>query len=277
MLKKSVEILKKNPVLVISYFTVTIALFLLAILFLPDINKIFEISKEIRQNQSDPSMVDSQKVIEMLIAVFKLALFGIFACIIGVLFMAGYGSMVSEAVNEGKPKIRDLFSGIKANIKKVILSFLLFLAFTIGFGIVTSIISLPFSLKSALENNNDTQAVYNNQRITQAISYIIMIFAYPFVELWLPAIFMDKKDGVIVSMKKGMKLGVKNYKLLVVVTAAMMLPSLGVLVFIKDMSSIITSPIYYTACIYQAVIVPVVLVYLFKLYKENSNTLNLTL
>lgn len=269
MLKKSLETLKKNPVIIITYLVVTVVLFLLAFLFLPEVNKITDISNEISKNQANPSAIDPKQIADMLMAVLKLFLFGIIACVVGVFYMAGFGSMIAEAVSEGKTTLKGFFIGIKRNIKKTILSFLLLLAFSIGFGIIISLISIPFSLFSALKNNYDTQAIYNSQRIMQALTSIIMIFAYPFVELWLPAIFMDGRDGVIASLKKGIKAGVKNYKLLVVVTAIMFLPSIGLLVFIRDMNSAILSPAYIATYIYQAVVTPIVLVYLFKLYKVN--------
>ena len=269
MLKKSLETLKKNPVIIMTYLVVAVVLFLSVFFFMPNVNKIVDISNEITKNQANPSAIDTQIIINMFVILLKLFLFGFIVCVLGVIYMAGFGSMIAEAVSEGKTALKSFFTGIKKNIKKTILSFLLLIAFSIGLGILMVIISMPFSVFSAIRNINDTQAVYNSQRIIQALSSIIMIFAYPFVELWLPAIFMDKEDGVITSLKKGVKAGKKNYKSLVVVTAVLFLPSIGLLVFIKDMNSAIISPVYIATYVYQVIVAPIVIVYLFNFYKAS--------
>jgi hypothetical protein len=271
MLRKSLDTLKKNPIIIFVYLLVTVILFLAIILILPDINKITAISNEITQTQVDPSTIDPQLIIDMMISGMKLLLFGLIVCIFGIIYVSGFGNMMSEAVIEGKTSIKSFFTGIKRSFKKTILSFLLLIAFSFGFGIIVALISMPFTISSMVKSSFDNQAVYNDQRIVQALSSIISIFAYPFVELWFPSIFMDKNDGVIASLKKGLRAGIKNYKLLVVVTAAMLLPSIGLLVFntgLNTINTVASSPAYIAIYIYQALLAPVIFIYLFTLYNK---------
>jgi hypothetical protein len=269
MLNKSLLTLKKNPIIIILYLFVTGILVLSFFLISPDLNKLTTISNEINQNSANPSSIDPKIMVDMLSAALKLLMYGLILCIFGILFISGFGSLFAEAVAETKTSLKSFFIGIKKNFVKTLLSFLLFMAFSFGFGIIIAIVLIIFSVSSMVNSNFDTQSIYNTQRIIQALASIIMIFAYPLVELWFPSIYMDKNDGVIMSLKKGFKTGIKNYKLLIVVTAVLMLPSIGLVVFNNNINAMVSSPAYIVMYIYQVIAGPVVLMYLFTLYKDS--------
>jgi hypothetical protein len=182
--------------------------------------------------------------------------------------MAGYGNMLAAAVNDGKASFKIFIFGIRKYLGKTILSALLLVAIAIGFGIVISICTLPFTIMGVAMNNYNPEKLLATQMIIQIVTLAISVFLYPFIELWLPAIFVERDDGVMACFKKGLRAGRKKYLLLVAVSAVMLLPATVLYIVSGDMYSIIESPLYIVLLVYQAIILPVVLAVLFTVYNE---------
>lgn len=272
LLKKSFIILKNSPMIVVIFILVSAISAVPVIFLLPDINRMMAFSNEILKNSANMTQPDPQQTIQMLMTYLKFGIYSLVTCGIGIVFMAGFGNMLAAAVNEGKASLKIFFFGIRKFFTKTLLSLLLFAALIFGFSIIISIISVPFTIIGAMNNTFDPEAILGKLRVIQIFSYAMMIFLYPFVELWLPAIFLERNDGVTVCFRKGLKAGIKKYIKLVAVTAVMLLPTFVLFGFMENIYSIMYSPFYISAIIYQVIIMPVILTYLFMLYNENKKT-----
>ena len=268
MFKKSIIMLKNNPLLILLFLLAILVYAIPMLLFMPDLKKIIDISKGITENPSNPPMMDLPQMTTMMLSTMKMYLFMLVLGILGLIFAAGYGNMLAAVVNDGKASFKIFVFGIRRFLGKIILSALLLVAIGIGFGIVVSIFTLPFTFIGMATNNFDPEKIFATQMVIQIVTLIISVFIYPFVELWFPAIFLERNDGVIACFKKGLKAGRRRYLLLVAVTAVMVLPLLILYTISGDIYSIIESPFYFVSLVYQAIITPVVLVYLFTIYNE---------
>jgi hypothetical protein len=268
MLKKSLEMLKSNPLLILLFLFAILAGAIPMLLMMPDMKKIIDISKGITENPSNPPMMDLPQMTTLILSTMKMYLFILVLGILGLIFVAGYGNMLAAAVNDGKASFKIFVFGIRRFLGKIILSALLLVAIGFGLGIVVSIFTVPFTFVGMATNNYDPEKMFAIQRVIQIVALIISVFLYPFVELWFPAIFIERNDGVIACFKKGLRAGRRKYLLLVAVTAVMVLPMLILYVISGDVFSIIESPLYIVSLIYQAIIAPVILAYLFTIYNE---------
>lgn len=268
MLIKSLITLKNNPMVIALFVLVMIISAVSVMLLMPDINSMMEISREMSQNPTNPPDIDPQEILEMLSSTVKLLLYSLVACGFAVVFVAGVGNMLAAAVNNGKASLKIFFFGIKKFFGKTLLSFLLLAAFIFGFSIIISIVSIPFTITGVINGNFNPDSVLSGQKIITVFSNIVMILLYPFVLLWLPAIYLDRNEGVLACFRNGFKAGVKKYIILVAVTTVMLLPTLFIYVFSKDIFTILDSPYYYLMYIYQIIITPVLLTFLFILYNE---------
>jgi hypothetical protein len=268
MLRKSLIVLKNNPLLILLFLLPILVYTIPMFFFMPDLKKIIDISKGITENPSNPPMVDLPQMTDMILSTMKMYLFMLVLGILGLIYAAGYGNMLAAAVNDGKASFKIFVFGIRKLLGKVILSVLLLVAISIGFGIVVSICTLPFTFIGLATNNLNPGKMFEFQIVLQIITLIISVFIYPFIELWLPAIFLERNDGVITCFKKGLRAGRKKYLLLVAVTAVMILPVLILYIVSGDIYSILESPIYFALLAYQVIIMPVILAYLFTIYNE---------
>ena len=267
MLKKSLVTLKNNPMIIILLVLVIILSAVSVMFLMPDLNRIMEISNEISRNSTNPAGINPQEMTEMLFSSMIMLLYSLVACAFAIVFMAGYGNMLAVAVNDGKASLKIFLFGIKKFFVKTLLSFLLAAAIVFGASIVISIISTPFTI-AGIMNAFDPEAMISMQRVMMVFSSIVMILLYPLVVLWLPAIFLDRNEGVMACFRNGFKAGVKKYIFLIMVIAVMLLPTILLFIFTENVYSIMQSPFYYYMYIYQAIIMPVLLMYLFVLYNE---------
>jgi len=275
VLKKSLLILKSNPMIIVLFVLAIVLLAVPAMLVLPDTNRLMAISGEISRNLTSSSGVDIL-ITEMLFSILKLLLYSLAVCGFGIVFIAGLGNMLAAAVNGGKASIKIFRFGIKKFFIKTLLSFLLLVAVIYGFSIIISIISIPFALMGVMNNAFDPDAIAGNQRMVSIVSSGLMIFLYPLILLWFPSIFLNRNDGVLACFKKGFKAGIKKYFVLVAVTVVTLLPTILLYIFTKNIYSILESPSYILMYAYQAIIMPFLLIYLFELYNEiRENQLNL--
>lgn len=268
MFRKSLKMLKNNPLLILFFLLAILAYAIPMLLFMPDLKKIIDISKEITENPSNPSMMNLPQMTTMMLSTMKMYLFMLVLGILGLIFVAGYGNMLASAVNDGKASFKIFIFGIRKFSGKIVLSALLLVAICIGFGIVISICTIPFTFIGIATNNFNPEKMFAFQMIIQIITLIISVFLYPFVELWFPATFLERNDGVITCFKKGLRAGRRKYLLLVAVTAVMILPLLVLYITSGDIYSIMESPVYIVSMVCQAIIIPVVMAYLFTIYNE---------
>ena len=269
MLKRSLMTLKDNPLISILLIAAIVLSAASSMLLLKDTNRMMEISKEMTAIPADPDRMNIQSLTEMLCIMLKLVGFSLVTSGLGIVFIAGMGNMLAAAMNGGKASIKIFFFGIKKFFGKTLLSLLLFLAIIFGFSILTSIISIPFTVAGIVSKTSfDPEMMLGRQRITQIVISVAMIFLYPLVLLWLPAIFIDRNDGVVACFKNGVRAGVKKYRILVAVAAVLMLPTLVFYVVTQDIASIPGSPFGILMYIYQAIVIPVLLSFLFVLYQE---------
>jgi flagellar biosynthesis protein FlhB len=240
------------------------------ILIWPDINKTTNLANEISKSTAPTSDADPEVLLDFLYSAVKILIFAFIMFAYSVVFVSGFGSMVAEAISEGKTTISGFFTGIKKNFVRTLLFILLLMAFSFGVGIVLGMISLPFTIISSMNNAingvYDYEAMYDSQRIISALSYLLMIFIYPLFLLWIPSVYLDKSDGIIATLKKGVKAGLKNYKQLVVLSAILLLPSVAYLTFDKNPDIVFTSPAYIALLAYQVIMAPIFFVYLFNFY-----------
>ena len=270
LLKKTLVILKNSPMIIVLFVLAIAISAVPIILLLPDINRIMAFSNEIAKNYGSLTPPDPQQTIQMLMTYLKLGIYSLVTCGIGIVFMAGFGNMLAAAVNGGKASLKIFIFGIRKFFTKTLLSLLLLVALIFGFSIIISIISVPFTIMSVINSTFDPEAILGRQRAIQIFSCAMMIFLYPFVELWFPAIFLERNDGVTACFRKGLKAGVKKYIILVAVTAVMLLPSLVLFGYVENIYSIMYSSFYIFTIIYQAIVMPVMLTYMFMLYNETK-------
>jgi hypothetical protein len=266
MLKKSFILLKNNPLLIVLILLAVAAYAVPTVLFLPETQKMLELSKGFYQNPSAPS-ADITQMTGMLLSTLKIYLFMLVYGILGVLFLSGYGNMMAAAVNEGKASMKVFLFGIRKFTGKTLLSALLLCALVAGFSIIFSICSTPFIITSTISGRFDYASMMEFQNILQIVVLGISLFLYPLIELWLPAIYLERSDGVFACFRKGIRAGVRNYPVLLAATAALMLPFAILYAFSGDLYKLIYQPSYYLLFVYQAVAIPVILAFLFSLYK----------
>lgn len=269
MLKKSFVLLKSNPLLIILFILAVLAYAVPMFFFLPETRKILELSKGIAENPGSASYPDFPQMTAIMLSTMKMYLFMLVLGVLAIVFIAGYGNMLAAAVNGGKASFKVFLFGIRKLFGKVILSALLFLALVIAFSIIISICILPFTIAGMVTSNMQFDKMLRIQNTIQIITIGISAFLYPFLELWLPAIFLERNEGVIACFRKGLKAGLHKYLKLMVVTAVILLPLIALYAFSGNIYSIVESPLYMLSFVYQAIVVPVLMAYLFILYQNS--------
>jgi len=266
MLKKTFLLLKKNPLLIILP-VLAVALMLLSELpLMPDINRIMGLSRSMYNLQNPPQM-QLKDAFDIMSAALVMLIFALVYCVLAVIFVSGYGNMLAAAVNEGKATMKIFLYGIRKFTGKVVLSFLLMIAILIGVSIVISLFTTPMLLTSIGRSGFDPGSIMNTQKTMQIVAQIIMLFLYPFIIMWFPAIFIEREEGVTACLRHGWRAGVRNYLPLVAVVLFILLPTLCIFIF-TDIYSMFETQRYLLMYVYQAIALPVISAYLFVRYGE---------
>jgi len=262
MFKKSINLLKKNPVIILLYAAYMVIMFLIIFILFP---------KDLSQfNNPDPATFN---FVAYGIIMMKMLLASFIMFLLGLLFLAGYGNMISEAVIQGETSIASFLPGLQKFFVRILLAMLLLAAFAIGFSIVLSLIIILFTVFLAI---NGSTSIYIASIISTSISLILVVFSSPFIMLWYPSIFIDNL-GVIQGLKSGAKVGVKNYWKLILVMVILGIPIAAntFLNFNSMADGVIFTPSYIIILIIVSIISIVILPATFILYKENSNIVNM--
>lgn len=264
MLKKTLQILKENPVIILFYAAYIIIVFgILYLLYPHDLSGL---------TNTDMTSFDFMAI---LIVMVKMLTACILLAAIGVVFMSGYGGMLAEAVVTGKTSSSSFLPGIRKFFTRTLLSFLLLFGFSIGVSILVSIVTVPITIIETLKGRENVESL---SLIISLFSSTLMIFCLPFVALWFPALYLDN-TGVTQSLKNGAKAGVKNYWKLVLILLLIYLP-IGINLVINFDSMAkgrIFTPGYILICLLEVIISIFILVILFLIYKGNrtyDNNLN---
>src|SRR5690554_937203 len=120
MLSKTLNILKNNPILILSYFAYIVIVLIVTSGALPN------------YFTEDP--------VKILISTIIFTAFILLLCVVGFLFTTGYGSMVSEAVKTGKTSLSSLFPGIKKYFVRILVATLLMFVAYMAVSIIFSLI-----------------------------------------------------------------------------------------------------------------------------------------
>lgn len=192
MIKRSIHILKTNPIIVLIFSVYIIITILFIHIFYTD-----NLSPSFKLNR------DLSKMIILIKTHLGLGL----NFILGITFMSGFGYMLTEAIKTGRTKVTSFFAGITNFFLRILLVGLLLIDFGVGLSILISIVTQPIiSMFLSLGFSS-----YNFQStVITIISVISEILLMPFVLLWFPTIFLDD-TGVIQGLKSGAKVGLKNY------------------------------------------------------------------
>lgn len=252
MVVKSLNLLKKNSVIILFYAAYMVVMYLIVFMLYP---------KDMTQFMNvDPNNFDFAAYFIMMTKLFiALILMGV----LGILFLSGFGSMISEAVVKGKTSANSFLPGLKKYFVRVLLSSLLLVAFSIGLTIVLSIIAIPLTFLAILSGN------MMNSIIIGIFTSMIVIFSVPFVTLWFPSIFIDDV-GVIQGLKNGAKAGFKNYWKLLLMILLMYLPVIvnTAINYSSIANGVIFTPGYIVTCIIVSIITIIAIPAIFLIYEE---------
>jgi len=253
MIKKSIKLLKENPVLILFYLIyMAIAFTILFLLYPHHINQ--------RISTSNLDLVAyAITMIKMLIAL------GLIAAL-GIVFISGFGNMLREAVINGTTSKSSFFPGVKRFFVRSLLAAFLYFGFAIVLGIVMSIITIPITITQVL---NGHESIEFMSIIITVITMTITTFSLPFLMLWIPSIFVDD-TGIFQALKNGVRMGVKNYWKLVLALVIIYLPS-GILMLFNYpvvMNGEIFAPAMLVMYLLSAIISIVFILFLFVLYWE---------
>lgn len=255
MLKKTMQLMKNNPLIIVCYAIYLAVNILLIFLLYP---KSFGMETYTQTGTFDYSlyMVTMRNMLIAVLLIFILSLF----------FIAGYGSMTREAVISGKTKLFYFLDGIKNYFGRVILSALLIAAFAIVSSIILGLLSLPFTIMAAV---NDINSIYTITMVIMVVTLILILIPTPFVVLWFPAMFLED-TSVIRSLKLGAKAGAKNYLRLLIISFILILPQAiySILSYNVIMRGTFYSAGYFTLLGIMAILSMIYNIYLFIVYHE---------
>jgi hypothetical protein len=258
MLKKSLTVLKNNPVLILLYAAfVVVSTMILFFLYPRDMGRYLNV-------ESFNLYSYMVMMVKMLYAIFLLS-------VLGFVFIVGYGSMVAEAVMMGRTSAKSFFTGLKKFFVRMLLAMLLYYAMAIGFSTIFSTVSMPFIIISAMKTAStmayDPSASMNISIGITFAMLLLMIFLFPFVLLWFPAIFTEN-IGVFQALKSGAKAGVKNYWKLLLILIVIYIPMVIYLFFNYKsiMGGAVLTPWLLLVYLVEAVIVIAALPVLYFIY-----------
>ncbi len=267
-MQRILQILFKNPLLIILPAAGLMLLGASMLLLIPDTNRMMDMYAGMTDYTSFANNIDVQDMAFIMATSLKSALFSLLYCVLFVIFIAGYGNQQSAAVNGGNASFRVFFFGIKKLIGKVILSFLLLTGIIIGFSLIVSIVTTPMIFATVLAKGPSQGNLMGMQKGIQVVMLVIMTLLYPLIVLWLPAIFLDRQEGVMACFKNGLKAGAKKYFRMLAVIVVMLLPTLLLYILSDNIYTMFRAPWFYLIYPYQMIIIPIIVTYLFLQYDD---------
>lgn len=255
MLKKTMQLIKSNPIIIIFYVVyLTISLLLMLSLY----PKSFGVDTYTKNGMFDYSLylVTMRNILIAVLLIFILSLF----CI------SGYCNMLREAIFTGKTRASSFLTGIKKYFGRVFLFVLLTAAIVIVFSVLVGLLSIPFTIMAA---TSGTFSIYTMTIVIMLVTLVLVLILTPFIVLWLPALILED-TGVIRSLKLGAKAGVKNYWRLILTTLLLVLPQAlyAILNYNVMMKGTIFSAGYLVLLGVMAVFGLIYNTYLFTMYHE---------
>ncbi|NLV36767.1 MAG: hypothetical protein GXY17_08870, partial [Clostridiaceae bacterium] len=278
MLEKTIKILRSNPIIFIAGALFILLMAALSIPMVSESRELASLSTNLFGSAGGFSIDDTEAMadsymemmtysMDVMVSTGKVYLFAILLGLLSIGFMAGYGNMLASTMNEGKPDWKIFLHGFKKLYGKVFLSSLLLMGLIIAFSIVLSAITTPMILARTIRGSVSMESILESQKTIQIITYILVAFAYPLILLWLPSIFVNRRDGVVNCFKYGIRASKKMYLKLLPLTAIMLLPSFLMTVISDNIYAMIESNYYFLMYPFLAVIVPFAVTYLFVMYQ----------
>ena len=254
MIKKVFDVLRNNPIIIAFYGIYELILIIIILLLYPN---------NINQFMGNGTF-DFSAYFMMLMKMFA-------ACglmfILSILFMPGFGHMLSEAIVQGKTSAQSFLEGINRFFVRFLLLTLLGIAVAIAFSIIISIILVPITIFQVMGGGaGDLEYM---SLFIMILTLIITILIIPFVLLCIPSILMDDVK-IFQGLKNGAKAGVKNYWKLVVILITMYLPIIlyEIIYFHTTSQGVIITPSYIILLIICGIISLFMIPMLFIVYKE---------
>lgn len=251
MIKKSIELLLKNPAIIIVYAVFSLAAVLLTLLFF----------------SSNAAPYDSEAIILML---GRIILFLFLISAMMLIYLPGFFNMLAETVTTGTTTFRDFWQGVRRFFVRVLLAGLLFIAMLIGYSIILGMITIPITIISVIiMGGANSASTLMLSLVIGVVTNLITALFMPLIMLWLPAMFIDD-SGVIDSLRKGTKAGIKNYLPLVITSLVLSIPSIlaGIIGKTTQPFEINYSTAYWVSNGISFILGIIVSMYIFKLYFE---------
>jgi hypothetical protein len=253
MLNRALEVIKNNAILVILYLSFVLASSAITLVF----------------NPNDMSTMDTNMAFIKILSFLGIMLF---MGVCGMVFLAGLGNMLAEAVETGITRIESFLPGIKKFVGRLFLLILitiaLYVVFSIFFGVVIAItMGIAFVLIGS------SQEVMNIFVLGGfGIVALLIVFLTPFVMLMMPAMFINDL-GIIEAFKTGIRAGKNNYGKLILSFFAITIPSFVFSIFnvlntIKVNTNTSYDPTNIGFSIFNGALNLYVLTLLFLIYKE---------
>lgn len=253
MFSRSIQLLKKNPVIIVIYAANLLIMFLIMLLLYPK-----------NMNQFDMNNAANIDFAAFGTAILKMLISVLIMGVLGLIFYAGFGYMMAEAVSKDKTSINSFLPGLKKYLGRVLLMCLLMFAMYMGISIVLSMLIIPFTIMMVINGNESGMVI-------ALIPSIIVVFTIPFVALWSPAIFLDN-IGVIEGLKNGFQKGAKNYLKLLLILFIIYIPV--IVYMITNYSSMskgeIFTPGYIITIVLTSIISIIVAPMLFMIYQDSK-------
>lgn len=256
MFSESINLLKKNPVIVL-FCAGFMALFLLVIL-------IFYPSNLSQFTRTGANQID---FVAYCLTLFKLMVASFLMFSLGILFISGFGNMIAEAIQYGKTSAASFIPGLKKYFVRIMLSGLLMTAISFAFLMILSFIMIFIGAFITIANGATN--TYSTGIILAFIIMFLDMASLPFIILWIPSIFIDD-SGVIQSLKNGLNAGIKNYKKLIEAIFILYIPVFAnVLMNQNSMTNgSIFSLSYFVWMVIEAIIAIIIVPIIYMIYKE---------
>lgn len=266
MVKKTIDTIKSNPMIFIVMFVYVLLIAVLSIPIISETNKTTDNYANITSFSRIYPDIYARRMSEIMLSCSKIIFYSLMLLLLRICFISGYGNMVEAAMNEGKASLKIFFYGFRKFFGKVILSALLLVAVTIGFGIVVLLITIPLTIIGVLSGTFTADNMLSGQKAIQIFISVIILLIYPLLLLWLPAIFAERKDGVVKCFKNGFREGKRHYVQVLLASVLMMLPVFLQYLLCDNLYELTKTPYYLLIYPIQGIILPFVITYLFVLY-----------
>jgi len=260
MNKKTFKLIKENPVIILFYTAYLLVIMFIILLFYP---------KNLNQLGSY-AYYDSFNLATYFMAMIKLLMAVLLMVIVQLLFIPGFNYLITEAIRKGKTSAEDFFPGLKKFFVRTLLAMLLLTAFGIGFVLVASIITIPFTILLMLSGTLAIHLINININIIIILIFCtLMLFAAPFIILWIPSIFIDDV-GVMKGLTNGAKVAAKNYWRLVLILLIAGIPTIlySTVISASGMPVDLISPSYFLFLLISGLISVIVRIVLYMVYFE---------